>query len=202
MSGWMAYWRCPSICGHGQLSREPVSNCKILDKICKKKTYHSSLYLYAMPIKPDSIFSKCFFSLKGSQQKSAVCIHSAQLGGQAVLWSTPYKGDLDWCWGWSRDGANGSWQSVFLQLTLLNISIQGQQLDLLLQLSLPSSRDGAGPQPLNAKGQVSCARSLPPRQGWPRLQPPPQVLFLGGTHALEFAGQPGGLILDVFCTVS
>lgn len=153
-----------------------------------------------MPIKPDLIF-KNVFSLKGSVQKSAVGIHSAQFSGQVVLWPTPYQGDLDWCRGWSSNGANGWWQSVFLQLNLLRIPIQGQQLDLLLQLPLPRNRDGAGPQPLNTKWKVPCAGGLPPRQGWPGLQPLPQELFLGGAHALEFAGQPEGRLFYVVCIV-
>lgn len=88
MSGWMAYWCCPPICGNGQL-REPVNTGQIPDKICRRKNnvYHSSLCLYAMPVKPDSI-SKCLFSLKGSLKESAVSIHSAQFRGQVVLWST------------------------------------------------------------------------------------------------------------------
>ncbi|KAG7239056.1 hypothetical protein INR49_030228 [Caranx melampygus] len=128
-------------------------------------------------------------------QKSAVCIHSAQFGGQVVLRPTSDQRDLDWCWGWSRDGANGCWQSVSLHFTLLDISVQGQQLDLFLWLSLPRSWDGAGPQPLNAKWQISCAGGFPPWQCWPRLQAPPEVLLLGGTHALEFSGQSVGLVL-------
>ncbi|KAA8581562.1 hypothetical protein FQN60_003143 [Etheostoma spectabile] len=50
-------------------------------------------------------------------------------------------------------------------LLRITFSIQGQQLDLLIQLSLPHNRDGAGPQPLNTKRKVSCAGGLPPRQG-------------------------------------
>lgn len=38
VSGWMAYWRCPSTCGKRQLSsKEPVSKCKILAEIHRKK---------------------------------------------------------------------------------------------------------------------------------------------------------------------
>lgn len=133
---------------------------------------------------------------------SAVSIHSAQFGRQVVLWPSPYQGDLDWCWGWSSNGANGCGQSVLLQLTLLSFSIQRQQLDLLLRMSLPHYRDGAGPQPLNTKRQISCAGGLPPRQGWPSLQPPPEMLLPAGAHALEFAGQPGDLIVYMVCIVS
>ena len=147
-----------------------------------------------MPAEPDSI-SKCPLSLKGSPQVLAVNVHSAQFGGQVVLRPSPYHGDLDWCR--STDGANGCWQSVFPQLDLLCVPVQGQQLNLLLQLCLPCDRDGAGPEPLNTKRQVSHAGGLPPRQGCPCLQPPPEGLLLGGAHALQFAGQPGGLVLCV-----
>jgi len=128
-------------------------------------------------------------------QKSAVSIHSAKFGRQVVFWPTPHQGDLNSAW--SSDGANGCWQSVFLQLVLLGICIQGQQLDLLIQLSLPHHWDGAWPQPLNTKRKVSCAGGIPPGQGRPRLESPPVELLLGGAHALEFAGQPEGLVLCV-----
>lgn len=165
-----------------------------LQKGYNKTLYYISLYLYAMPIKLDSVFSVL-------NLKERISIHSAQFGWQVVLWPTPYQGHLDWCWGWSGGGTNGCWLSVFLLIALLSITIKWQQLGLLLLLALPDSWNGAGPL-LYAKRQVSCAGGFTSRQGWPCLQAPPQVLLFGGAHALEFAGEPGSLVLCVVDIVS
>lgn len=87
----MAYWCCPSIFGNGQLSRELVSKCKILEKICRKKNI-TVVLIYVQC--PSSLiqFSKCFLVLKlaSRNQRSAFILRN--LGGRLSSGRPPTKG--------------------------------------------------------------------------------------------------------------